>query len=319
MQVKGKRRKWGCLTISGILIFIFLFGNWSGVRIYKTLSQKGCFQLPADIINHNPRIEAETVRFLAMGDAGTGDTDQRQLAETVRKTCKKIGCDFILYLGDNFYPHGVSSLDDPLFRSQFEDIYQLDAPFYAVLGNHDVQGDIFPQLYYSLKNPNWKMGNLNYNFTGGSALFSAVNTNCALMGLSRLWDNIGNSKPWWFVFGHHTIYGSGIHGDTNVLIRMVWRLFFHNQVDFYISGHDHELEHLNIDKDGAEYIVSGAGGRNYRDPKDRSATRVSGALSRFKYQDNGFVWFRVNKNTANVRFFDFEGQMIYQFTKEKNG
>ena len=55
----------------------------------------------------------ETVRFLALGDGGTGDKNQKELAKSMKLVCEKFQCDFVLLLGDNFYPAGLSPTQDP--------------------------------------------------------------------------------------------------------------------------------------------------------------------------------------------------------------
>ena len=66
-----------------------------------------------------------------------------------------------------------------------------------------------------------------------------------------------------------------------------------------------------------DYIVSGAGGRHYRDPVERQLVKDSVAQSLFVHQDNGFVWFNAEKNMIQVRFYNASGQVIYRFFKRK--
>jgi hypothetical protein len=44
---------------------------------------------------------------------------------------------FGLFLGDNFYPGGVTSADDAHFVSQFSNLYSQDVYWFSALGNHD--------------------------------------------------------------------------------------------------------------------------------------------------------------------------------------
>jgi tartrate-resistant acid phosphatase type 5 len=78
------------------------------------------------------------VRFVALGDAGTGSADQHENAKAIARVCAAKGCDLALYLGDNFYNNGLTGPYDVQLVSKFEKPYaELDIPFYAILGNHD--------------------------------------------------------------------------------------------------------------------------------------------------------------------------------------
>src|SRR5690606_16435034 len=76
------------------------------------------------------------VRFLALGDGGRGNSKQYEVAAAMEGVCAAKGCDFAIYLGDNIYSDGVSSVDDSQFEEKFESPYaSLDFPFYMALGN----------------------------------------------------------------------------------------------------------------------------------------------------------------------------------------
>ena len=78
------------------------------------------------------------LRFIVIGDTGTGGDGQHQVADAIRAVCQSRGCDFALGLGDNVYEHGVKSGSDAQFESKFEIPYaELNFPFYMVIGNHD--------------------------------------------------------------------------------------------------------------------------------------------------------------------------------------
>jgi len=53
--------------------------------------------------------------------------------------CQRDGCDFVLGLGDNIYPHSVQSVHDPPSRINLSTpngrFQGLD--FWMILGNHD--------------------------------------------------------------------------------------------------------------------------------------------------------------------------------------
>ncbi|CDI87193.1 serine/threonine protein phosphatase, putative [Eimeria praecox] len=61
------------------------------------------------------------VYFVAVGDTGQPSTSLRQVAATMAGVCSAVPVSFVSLLGDNFYPSGVSSVEDPKFFSHFED------------------------------------------------------------------------------------------------------------------------------------------------------------------------------------------------------
>lgn len=79
-----------------------------------------------------------TVKFIAIGDMGTGKDGQRKVAEVMKQVCARRGCDFVVGLGDNIYEAGVDSASDIQFQTKFEEPYKnLNLRFYMALGNHD--------------------------------------------------------------------------------------------------------------------------------------------------------------------------------------
>jgi tartrate-resistant acid phosphatase type 5 len=81
---------------------------------------------------------AHKVRFLVIGDAGTGDSAQTAVGSLMQQVCANRGCDFVLVTGDNFYEMGVSSASDSQFDTAFRTPYKdVSVPFFVSLGNHD--------------------------------------------------------------------------------------------------------------------------------------------------------------------------------------
>lgn len=81
---------------------------------------------------------ADSVAFIAYGDAGFGSKAQYAVARAIGQVCAARGCEFAIGLGDNIYPNGAGSADDPQFEEKFEKPYaDLHFPFFMSLGNHD--------------------------------------------------------------------------------------------------------------------------------------------------------------------------------------
>jgi hypothetical protein len=75
---------------------------------------------------------------------------------------------FIISVGDNFYPKGVKSVDDPQWKTTFEDVYSapsLKCRWYIVGGNHDEYSNISAQIAYTIKSPRWFFPNYYYRET----------------------------------------------------------------------------------------------------------------------------------------------------------
>ena len=82
-------------------------------------------------------LQPNSVRFLVIGDAGTGDREQNEVAAQIIKWHAAFPFTFAIMLGDNIY--GKERPQD--FAKKFEGPYRklLDAgvKFHAALGNHD--------------------------------------------------------------------------------------------------------------------------------------------------------------------------------------
>ena len=305
------------------LLIAFALGIRAGWWACRKLFRKGLFALREDIVGvHIQPREPGTLSFLAMGDVGTGDADQQAVAATARRLCAERRCDFILFLGDNFYNHGVNSIHDPKWQSHYEALYAaIGIPVLPVLGNHDVKKDALAQVLYSLRSTTWRMPNYQYAFQAGPARFFALNTNLNLLAWIGLRKRLRpDPAHWTFVFGHHALYGSGAQGDMDAVGRWYWRRYLQPMVDFYLGAHNHQLEHLRVPGHATEYVVSGAGGSHYRD-KVAAGERFKGTRARslFKHRDTGLAWFRVTADDVRVELLDGAGTLLYGFIRRRDG
>ncbi len=219
------------------------------------------------------------VSFYALGDTGLGNAVLAANAASMERAAEARPVGFVLLLGDNFYPRGVTKLADPKWQSCFEEPFSgpnLQVPFRVVFGNHDLEGEPDVQIEYGKEHPRWKMPAHWYTFTEamqgcGEVQFFALDTQPMKSGFSEARDEeawlaaeLAHSKARWkIVFGHHPVLSHGHHGPTAGVADSLVPLFDRYGVDLYASGHDHDLQLLQS-RTGWLQLVSG-GGSSTRD------------------------------------------------------
>jgi hypothetical protein len=186
-----------------------------------------------------PAQPAKRTRFIAVGDTGEGNADQRRVAVAMRDVCAARGCDFVLMLGDNIYDEGVSSVTDPQWQTKFEQPYHdVDLPFYVALGNHDYGGEILGidvgglgnewelgklEVDYSAMSTKWYMPASYYTLTWNHVGIIVLDTNSILWSNKTYGDQAAwlpqammevGGKDWVFVAGHHPYRSNGTHGNA---------------------------------------------------------------------------------------------------------
>jgi Calcineurin-like phosphoesterase len=207
-----------------------------------------------------------SVRFMVVGDTGTGTQQQQELADVMLRYRTAFPFEFALLMGDNMY--GGEKAED--FKKKFEDIYKklLDdkVKFYASLGNHDESN----QRFYDLFNMN---GEEYYRFTKGKVAFYALNSNYMdKRQVKWLEDELAkDTSEWKIAFFHHPPYSSGgKHGSSSGVREVVEPIFLKYGVNAVFSGHEHFYERIKPQK-GIYYFISGAGGKlRSGDVKDSS-------------------------------------------------
>jgi 3',5'-cyclic AMP phosphodiesterase CpdA len=207
-----------------------------------------------------------SVRFVIIGDTGTGTSKQHQLADILLAARQTFPFEFVLMMGDNLYG-GEKAAD---YKSKFEDVYRplLDqkVKFYATLGNHDDPA----QRFYESFNMN---GKEYYRFTKGNVALYSLNSNYMDPKQVKWFEDelAKDTSEWKIAFCHHPPYSSGgKHGSDNQLRAVVEPIFVKYGVNAVLTGHDHFYERIKPQK-GIYYFVSGAGGKlRSGDVNDRS-------------------------------------------------
>jgi hypothetical protein len=200
-------------------------------------------------------LEQKSVRFAFIGDNGTGQPRQYQVAEQMFTWHSIFPFDFAIMLGDNLY--GTKTAAD--YKLKFEDPYAklLDAgvKFYASLGNHD---DPNERLY----KPFNMDGKRFYSFKKGNVSFFALDSN--YMDPSQLdWleqQLKSSNSAWKICYFHHPLYSHGkFHGPDLDLRKRLEPLLLRYGVQVVFTGHEHVYERLRPQK-GIYYFVLGNSG-----------------------------------------------------------
>lgn len=198
----------------------------------------------------------DSLKFAAMGDNGTGDQAQYDVAATMQAWHQRFPFDLVIMLGDNIY--GSQRPRD--FVTKFETPYKplLDAgvKFYAALGNHDSQTNRFYKP--------WNMnGERYYTFAQKNVRFFVLDSDYMdPKQLQWLENQLQTARDdWKIVYFHHPLYSSaGRHGSEVDLRVILEPLFVKYGVNAVYSGHDHVYERIKPQK-GIYYFVSGSGGQ----------------------------------------------------------
>ena len=251
------------------------------------------------------------INLIALGDMGTGGADQKRVAQWMEAVCSDHGVDGVIFLGDNIYPHGVSSVDDPQWPGKALVPYDLpclrNVPRYPILGNHDYEGNPQAQIDMDSHHPVWTFPNRFYSvvfapFLGFTGIDSVVLDFCfspALCSIDFLLKQLQQFKNRiHLVAGHHPIKTSSNRGPTHrggIRGAVIGKLLCNKGV-IYLSGHAHHLEY-RYDPDCDQHMITAGGGGAaiYDGEKQPQVDFFSPSL--------GFVFLKVRSDQVTVSFY----------------
>jgi 3',5'-cyclic AMP phosphodiesterase CpdA len=233
------------MTLTRWLVVAAVTMGWSPVLMAQTRSQastNSALTLP---------MRANSVRFLVIGDGGTGDKAQVETANQMARYHARFPFTFAILLGDNIY--GSERPQD--FKKKFETPYKalLDAgvEFHAALGNHDDPN----QKFYKPFN----LGGQRYRtFKKGNVRFFVLDSNYMdpeqIKWLEK--ELAASGSDWKIAYFHHPLYTTAKRGPELELREIVEPIFVKHGVDVVFQGHEHIYERLHAQK-GIQYFVAG--------------------------------------------------------------
>ncbi|KAG9458126.1 hypothetical protein H6P81_002634 [Aristolochia fimbriata] len=285
-----------------------------------------------------------SLSFLVVGDWGRrGNYNQSLVAHQMGVVGEKLGINFVVSTGDNFYDDGLKGVDDPAFEDSFANIYtapSLKKPWYNVLGNHDYRGDALAQLSPVLRSIDCRfvcLRNFIVNADEIVELFFVDTTPFVRKYFTEPEDHVydwrgvhprdkyvanvikeletalGESRAKWkIVVGHHTIRSISHHGDTQELAHLLLPLLRAYNVDFYVNGHDHCLQRISDTQSSIQFLTSGGGSKAWRGYVGSNRDGLE-----FFYDGQGFMSVEITETDADIVYYDVFGKRLHHFKMSK--
>ena len=229
--------------------------------------------LPEGSIDVRLPLTDGSVRWAVIGDNGTGERPELDIANQMQRYWTKVKFDFVTMDGDNIYG-GHSPRD---FKLKFEEPYKtlLDegVKFYASLGNHD---DAQIEINYK---PYGMNGNRYYTFDQKNVEFFVLDSNYMTpQQLSWLEDKLKSSTAKWKIaYFHHPLYTCAkFHGPDVDLRNQLMPLFTQYGVNAVWSGHEHVYERIKPQQGIYFFLVGDSGQLRYHNIRESCDLDVIG-------------------------------------------
>jgi hypothetical protein len=290
--------------------------------------------------------EPGDAHLLMIGDFGSGEEPQAAVARSMARYAMQLGIkpEWLLLLGDNFYRNSKlgGGLSPARWKSGFEEMYPASSfpglcP--AVLGNHDYHdtagGEQMQLAYAKAGGTRWTLPAKWYRMElRGIATFLFIDTNLRSVSgkadpkdLARrpkasltadeeaaqwawLREQLASKRAGFtIVSGHHPIYSNGSHGDSKELVEKLAPMLQGAGVHLYFCGHDHDLQHLELEGQKTSFVLSGGAGARVRELRNKDRQMPFGTAV------HGFSHLQLNAQRAVVRHIDANGKQIHAFAK----
>jgi tartrate-resistant acid phosphatase type 5 len=281
------------------------------------------------------------VHLLALGDYGTkGNKPQTSVAKQMAKFADGLGQPLtaVLALGDNFY----STIKPGRIKREFEDMYSaksLPCSFYVCAGNHDYGtakydyqvGKLQLQLDYAKNHPEsrWKFPGKWYTVElpspenplvkiivlDGSYWEGALTPQEKIAQRRFFKEELAKKTkaPWTWMVNHYPLFSETVdRGDNKRLIDEWGKQLQEHDISLALAGHDHTLQHLEVEGYRPSFIVSGAGGARLYDCRVSNRGFVNNQVF-------GFNHIHVTPELLTVQFIDAQGRQLHAFTRDRQG
>lgn len=305
--------------------------------------------------NKNRKLENRNRNNNANQGNGQNTYTSVLVAQAMAKYATSTPADFLLALGDNFYNNGVASVEDALWTTYYKNVYNFDSliiPWYAILGNHDYgsnkgAGNIQAQLDYN--DGRWHAGHCymqSFTIPNTAVTVDIVFVDSTLLAPEETYQTstasgisveeqgsrqqqqieclesylAGSNAHYLLVAGHYPIFSTGKNGpgDMVSMKEVLLPYLLKYDVDAYLCGHDHFMEHLTYKYGGGkemDFVISGAAGK----PDNQLYSGAyCNATMHFAAATGGFSFAQVTSTEMQLKFVDYNGQELYTMYRRQS-
>src|SRR5687767_4186363 len=196
-------------------------------------------------------LKSGSVRFLVLGDAGTGDREQYEVSNQILRFGKRFPFTFAIMLGDNIYGSERPQDFEKKFTRPYKALIEGGIEFHAALGNHDDPN----QRYFKPFN----LGGARYRtFKKGNVRFFVIDSNYLDPAQVKWLENelAASGSDWKIAYFHHPLYTTARRGPEVELRTVLEPILLKHGVDVVFQGHEHIYERLSPQK-GIQYFTAG--------------------------------------------------------------
>lgn len=283
-------------------------------------------------------LKGELSFFLANDLGRNGYYDQKPIAELMGEMADVVGPECVIAAGDVHHFNGVSSVNDPLWMTNYELVYshpELMIEWFPVLGNHEYRGSTQAVLDYSKISRRWVMPERYYTRVfeedGLSVRIIWVDTT-PLIDKYRvendkypdayLQDNkqqlvwvdsvlTVSKEEWVLVVGHHPIYAYTPKDESERMDmqRTLDSVLRRHKVDMYLCGHIHNFQYIRPADSTIDYVVNSSASLA------RSVQPIEG--TKFCSSESGFSVITAEKERLRLSMIDKNGKILYTVDRSK--
>ena len=285
------------------------------------------------------KMKGDVTMYMANDLGRNGYYDQKKIAELMGTMAETTGMKCVLAVGDIHHFNGVASVNDPLWMTNYEQVYshpELMLDWFPVLGNHEYRGNTQAVLDYGKVSRRWMMPARYYtkvfNSKGTSVRVVFLDTTPLIdryqedsktypdachqdiqAELDWLDSTLKSAKEdWVIVVGHHPIYAYTDKPEserTDMQARVLPILKRYKNVAIYACGHIHNFQHIKMKGDNIDYIVNSSASLA------RPVKPIEGTV--FCSPADGFSIISATKKQLNYYMIDKDGNNIHTVTKNK--